>query len=198
MGAKTKVIILDKMAKSQRILRVLATLATGLLLPSLSVSQQSGVAPAGGPYTALDATLAALPPSPDAAINNIPAKTMGNAAIFPVRPVEVSTSRLERPVHGFWDRENISLFAVSAGWAAADFYVTRSNLASGGRELNPIARAFTGSTPALAANFALETTGVVGISYFFHKTGHHKLERATSYVNISASAGAVLYGLTHR
>jgi hypothetical protein len=47
-------------------------------------------------------------------------------------------------------------------------------------------------------NFACETAGTVGLSYLFHKTGHHKLERAVSIVNIGASAGAVSYGLAHR
>lgn len=185
------------MAKQKRILQVLATLATGLILPSLLFSQQSRTAAVTGPYTILDTPLAALPSSPDAAMNNGPTPAFGNAAIFPVHPVQAPSPRHLAAAHPFWDRENLSLFAVSAAWSGADFYVTHSNLANGGRELNPIARAFTGSTPALAANFALETTGVVGISYFFHKTGHHKLERATSYVNISASAGAVLYGMTH-
>jgi len=45
---------------------------------------------------------------------------------------------------------------------------------------------------------ALETASTIGISYMFHKTGHHKLERITSFVNIGTSAGAVAYGLTHR
>ena len=100
--------------------------------------------------------------------------------------------------HRFWDRENSALFALNAGAAAADFSVTRANLASGGRELNPVMRIMTGSTPALAANFALETGGVIGVSYLFHKTGHHKLERATSMVNFSGSIAAVAYGATHR
>ena len=59
-------------------------------------------------------------------------------------------------------------------------------------------RIFGRSTAGLALNFAGETAGVVGISYFFHKTGHHKLERMVSVVNIGASAGAVGYGMTHR
>ena len=82
--------------------------------------------------------------------------------------------------------------------AAADFCVTRSNLANGGRELNPITRIFSGSTAGLATNFALETGSVVGVSYLFHKSGHHKLERLTAFVNIGGSASAVVYGLTHR
>ncbi len=47
-------------------------------------------------------------------------------------------------------------------------------------------------------NFVGETAGVIGLSYFFHKTGHHKLERAVCLVNIGSSAGAVGFGLTHR
>jgi hypothetical protein len=67
-----------------------------------------------------------------------------------------------------------------------------------GRELNPVTRVFSGSTPGLATNLTLETSSTIGISYMLHKTGHHKLERITSFVNIGTSAGAVAYGLTHR
>lgn len=100
--------------------------------------------------------------------------------------------------HKFWDRQNWLLFAVSAAFSGADFAVTRANLQSGGRELNPVARMMGTSTPALAANFAGETAGLISVSYLFHRTGHHRLERAVSYVNIGASAGAVSYGLAHR
>lgn len=100
--------------------------------------------------------------------------------------------------HPFWDRQNKILFSAVGAAATADFFTTRANLASGGRELNPVTRVFTSSTPLLAANFALETAGVIGISYMWHKTGHHKLERLTSFVDIGGSAGAVSYGLTHR
>jgi hypothetical protein len=98
----------------------------------------------------------------------------------------------------FWDRENSILFATSAAFSAADFVVTRDNLRSGGQELNPITNWFSGSTAGLAVNFAGETAGVVGLSYVFHKTGHHRLERAVSMLNIGASAGAVSYDLAHR
>jgi len=100
--------------------------------------------------------------------------------------------------HKFWDKENSILFATNAALAGADFAVTRQNLQNGGRELNPITRLMSGSTAGLAANFAGETAGVIGLSYFFHRTGHHKLERITSMVNIGASGFAVTYGLSHR
>lgn len=98
----------------------------------------------------------------------------------------------------FWDRDNSILFAASAAFSASDFVVTRDNLRSGGQELNPVTRVFSGSTAGLAVNFVGETAGVIGVSYFFHKTGHHKLERAVSMVNISNSAAAVAFGLAHR
>lgn len=119
------------------------------------------------------------------------------AEAFALTPV-VGVTDIPKPVHRFWDRENRTLFAVAGGLAIADFCVTRANLASGGKELNPLTRVLSGSTPALAANFALETGGLISANYLLHKTGHHKLERITSYVNISASAGAVAWGLAHR
>jgi hypothetical protein len=100
--------------------------------------------------------------------------------------------------HKFLDKKNRVLFAAVAALSVADFAVTRANLQSGGKELNPVVRVFGSSTPGLAANFAGETVGIIGCSYLFHKTGHHKLERFTSFVNISVSASAVTYGLTHR
>jgi hypothetical protein len=57
---------------------------------------------------------------------------------------------------------------------------------------------FGHSTTGLALNFVGENVGMIGISYMLHKTGHHKLERAVSMVNIGASTTAVTYGLTHR
>ena len=100
--------------------------------------------------------------------------------------------------HKFWDGKNRFLFTSVAAFSAADFTVTRMNLNSGGRELNPMVRPFTGSTAALATNFAGQTAGVVAISYLFHRTGHHRLERMTPAANIAASAFAVAYGLSHR
>jgi hypothetical protein len=100
--------------------------------------------------------------------------------------------------HKFWDKPNQILFVAAAAGNAADFAVTRANLQSGGRELNPIVRTFGRSNAGLAMNFAGETVGVISLSYFFHRTGHHKLERAVSLVNIGSSTGAVAYGLAHR
>lgn len=118
----------------------------------------------------------------------------------PVHRVEIAQSKPlpEGPSHKFWDNQNKIIFAAVAASSAADFAVTRANLQSGGQELNPTTRLFGRSTAGLAANFAGETAGVMGLSYFFHKTGHHKLERLAPIANIGVSGFAVAYGLAHR
>ncbi|HLZ40010.1 MAG TPA: hypothetical protein VKQ11_03565 [Candidatus Sulfotelmatobacter sp.] len=138
------------------------------------------------------ASLMSLPEAPDAV-----APVKFEPAPFEFAPVVGVTPRTAGG-HRFWDRENRILFAVAGGLAVADFCVTRANLAKGGHELNPVTRVFSGSTPGLAANFALETGGLISVNYLLHKTGHHKLERITSYVNVGSSAGAVAWGLSHR
>jgi hypothetical protein len=116
-----------------------------------------------------------------------------------VKPVqEKSTSLAASENHRFWDRENSGLFAASVAFSAADFVVTRDNLRAGGQELNPMVNVFGHSSAGLALNFAGENVGMVGLSYFFHKTGHHKMERVVSLVNIGGSASAVGFGMAHR
>jgi hypothetical protein len=168
---------------SRGLLQFVAILAVMSSVPL--VAQQ----PTGGPVALFNAPSAA---------SERTAPDMAAVPFTPVAVVAVNNPPKERASHRFWDRENSVLFAASAGMATADFFTTRANLASGGRELNPLTRPFTGNTPMLATNFALETAGVTGVSYLFHKTGHHTLERLTSIVNIGESAGAVAYGQSHR
>jgi hypothetical protein len=121
-----------------------------------------------------------------------------NSGAVAVSPVVANTPPEAPSQHKFWDNENRTLFVAVAVLSAADFAVTRANLQNGGRELNPVTRLFSGSTAGLAANFAGETAGIIGLSYYFHKTGHHQLERLTPLLNIGASTFAVVYDLNHR
>ncbi len=127
----------------------------------------------------------------------LPPRSMEPPVIV-IRPTQASTMPEAPGDHRFWDRENSLLFATSAAFSAADFVVTRDNLRSGGHEINPVVGVFGHSSAGLAMNFAGETMGVVGLSYFFHMTGHHKLERAVSMLNIGASGAAVTFGMANR
>jgi hypothetical protein len=64
--------------------------------------------------------------------------------------------------------------------------------------LNPVTRAFGSTSAGLAMNFAGQTAAVIGVSYLFHRSGHHKLERAVTILNIGASATAVTFDLVHQ
>ncbi len=127
----------------------------------------------------------------------LPDAPMPAPVVEAVSPVIVTPSQAPTE-HKFWDSQNRVLFIAAAALNGADFAVTRANLQSGGHELNPVVRTFGRSTAGLAANFVGETAGVITLSYFFHKTSHHKLERAVSLVNIVSSASAVSFDLLHR
>jgi hypothetical protein len=181
----------------RQLLIVLAVLACAESL----IGQQSstkGSSQDGSAEPVQIASLSTAPEAPEVAAPSPSFRPVSPASMPPMAIVATTVMPAESAQHHFWDRENRILFAAAGGLAAADFCVTRANLASGGKELNPMTRILSGSTPGLAANFAMETGGVIGASYLFHKTGHHKLERITMFVNIGGSAGAVAYGLTHR
>jgi len=138
-------------------------------------------------YSAFSPSLFAQGPLPNAPMPSAEA----SAAV-------ISMPRAESAQHKFFDRENCALFAGSIALSGADFAVTRSNLQHGGQEFNPLVRIFGRSTAGLAANFTGQSVGTVALSYLFHRTGHHKMERAVSMVNIGGSAAAVGFGLAHR
>jgi hypothetical protein len=149
-----------------------------------------------GPAMHAQALLASAP-LPDAPGHSAEAATPAVITPVAITPVVIAPSSVH-PEHKFFDTPNRVLLIASAAFNGADFAVTRANLQSGGQELNPLVRVFGRSSAGLAVNFAGETASVISLGYFFHKIGHHKLERAVFLVNIGGSAGAVTYGLTHR
>ncbi len=183
----------EPMIFSSRVLspRVTALIVLALVTGSMLAKAQSvAMVHEGSPSSDLDSVISSAAPS-----RSSPAVSGGVAAASPA----VENVLPEAPgQHRFLDTENRLLFVGVAALSAADFAVTRANLRSGGRELDPITRLFSGSTAALAANFAAETAVIVGLSYYLHRTRHHQLERLTSMLNIGASAFAVGYDLSRR
>jgi hypothetical protein len=101
--------------------------------------------------------------------------------------------------HNFWDVTNQALFASHGALEAVDFGITHRNLSSGGKELDPSAKALCESgTPGQLLFFGGRMAGVVAISYLLHKTGHHKLERAFPVYASGDSAYGVAYSFAHR
>jgi hypothetical protein len=80
------------------------------------------------------------------------------------------------PPHRFWDRRNISLFSAVAVSRGLDYASTRNMLARGREEIL-LPDDVVNNTAGFVALEAAGTAASIGISYIFHRTGHHKLER---------------------
>jgi hypothetical protein len=82
---------------------------------------------------------------------------------------------------------------------AVDFGITHHNLSRGGQEMNPMAKRLCESgTAGQMVFFAGRSAGTLGLSYFLHKTGHHKWERAFTGLAIADSSYGVIYSFAHR
>ena len=130
---------------------------------------------------------------------------MQNSVPFPDSP----------SAHRFWNRSNTTLVLVDGAAKSFDAYTTHVALrssrtipsvcylgASGQQtcttpttvrrhEANPLARPFVQTTAGQVV-YSLGTLAAdTGLAYYFHRTGHHKLEKTALMVGISYStAGA--------
>ena len=122
--------------------------------------------------TAVAAQLAKLPDAP------------------PLVILAVSPKMQVRMEHKFLDKQNVALFAVSALAIAGDAITTQRVIYPGGcgdrfvgcRETNPVARPLVtqGWSGQLAAS-AISYGAAMGTAYLFHRTGHHRMERISSW-----------------
>jgi hypothetical protein len=87
-------------------------------------------------------------------------------------------------VHAFFDAKNIALFSIGAAVVASDSITTQRMVGTGRfEEQDPIAKPFVNNGwKGQALISAIGLGGSVGLSYVFHKLGHHKMER---YVGLS-------------
>lgn len=93
--------------------------------------------------------------------------------------------------HRFWDRRNLWLFAGVAAMRALDYHST-GNMRRRGREEILLSNEVVDNKPVFATIQVAATATSVGLSYLFHRTNHHRLERWVSYLHISvAGFGAV-------
>lgn len=104
--------------------------------------------------------------------------------------VSPSTKPVKPAVHRFWDTQNILLFA-GVGAARGLDYASTLNIRRRGINEALLTNAIVDDHVEFAAIEAATAAASVGLSYIFHATGHHKLERWTSYIHIGVTvAGA--------
>ena len=93
--------------------------------------------------------------------------------------------------HHFVDKENRWLFAGVGAARTLDYFSTL-NMRRRGRQEIFLNNDVVGNHPAFAAIEAAAAGTSIGASYLFHRYGHHKLQRWTSFVHIGlATTGAV-------
>jgi hypothetical protein len=125
-------------------------------------------------------------PTPDAATQS-QAPPAGSAGGSPPADVK-KVPKLPLPAHHFWDTENDLLFAGVAGGRALD-YSSTLNLRRRGIDEIFLTNSIVDNHPLFAGIEAAATATSIGVSYLFHATGHHRLERWTSAVHIGVAVG---------
>ena len=94
-------------------------------------------------------------------------------------------------VHRFWDRENDWLFAGVGAGRALD-YASTLNLRRRGIDEVFLTNSIVDNHPLFGGIEAAATAASIGVSYVFHRTGHHRLERWTSAVHIGVATGGAI------
>jgi hypothetical protein len=91
-----------------------------------------------------------------------------------------------RAAHRFWDKQNLWLFAGVGTMRALDYHST-GNMRRRGRDEILLTNEVVDNKPAFATIEAAATATSIGVSYLFHRTNHHKLERWVSYLHIGVA-----------
>lgn len=93
--------------------------------------------------------------------------------------------------HNFWDRENGLLFAGVGAGRALD-YASTLNLRRRGLNEVFLTNSIVDNHPLFGGIEAAATAASIGVSYLFHRTGHHRLERWTSAIHAGVAVGGAI------
>ncbi len=127
--------------------------------------------------------------APEPSRENLPDKPVPQSppAAAPNAPPAASLA----VTHRFWDHENLFLFGAVAAGRGFD-YASTMDLRRRGLNEAFLTNAIVDNHPLFIGIEAAATAASIGVSYVFHATGHHRLERWTSAVHFGvATAGAI-------
>jgi hypothetical protein len=99
-----------------------------------------------------------------------------------------SQASQQQTTHRFWDRTNDMWFA-GVGAARGLDYASTLNLRRRGLDEILLTNSVVDNHPLFGGIEATATAASIGVSYLFHRTGHHRLERWTSIVHFSVAIG---------
>ncbi len=113
--------------------------------------------------------------------------------LFEDKPAAVETKKASSP-HKFLDLQGKIANGANLSLATLDAVGTCRTLAAGGVERFLPTQHCGSATGFIAGGVALD----IGIAYFFHRTGHHKLERIMEILGSADSLYGVAYTTMHR
>lgn len=102
----------------------------------------------------------------------------------PLPPKPEPPSIAHETSHRFWDSRNKKFFAGVFAVRALDFASTL-NMRARGRDEILLTNEVVDNKPAFTAIELGATAASIGVSYWLHRTGHHRLERWVSILHIS-------------
>jgi len=102
------------------------------------------------------------------------------------------SSKIEAQPHKFWDKENTGLFAGVCGARLLDYTSTR-HMRNQGRDEIMLSNWVVDNRPLFVGIELAGTAASIGVSYLFHRTHHHTLERWVSTAHIGVGAGGSIY-----
>ena len=88
-----------------------------------------------------------------------------------------------RDSHQLWDKTNLALFAAVGVTRALDFASTQHFRRLQRGEIL-LTNGIVDNKPLFAAIEAAGAVASIGVSYWLHRTGHHKLERWVSIIHV--------------
>ena len=116
---------------------------------------------------------------------------LNSATVISAQPQTLATAAQttpRQPAHRFWDRENDWLFMAVGAGRALD-YASTLNIRRRGINEVFLNNSIVDNHPLFGGIEAAGTAASIGVSYMFHRTGHHRLERWTSAVHFGVAAG---------
>jgi hypothetical protein len=111
------------------------------------------------------------------------------SSAFGLRPALAQNPMLpDTPSHRFFDQQNKAAFMVLGGLVAVDAARTQAMLGTHHyAEANPLARPLVNQGwPGQVAVSTIGYGAALGVSYIFHRTGHHKMEHCATWFMVAA------------
>jgi hypothetical protein len=163
-----------------------ARLALFMLVFPISLRAQQFAEPKGSDLPAAVAPQSQTPAAAPAA-----GPVSGDSTLYSGRSSQAQTPHAPQPTHRFWDRENDWLFAGVGAGRALD-YASTLNLRRRGINEIFLTNSIVDNHPLFAGIEVAATAASIGVSYLFHRTGHHRLERWTSTIHFGVAVGGAV------